>query len=280
MNRSAQWLTICLCIIVSGLFLKIDLTQSRIKNTSTSKVESIAHRAGLMHWPENTIYGIKQSIKMGIDIVELDVSLTKDDVLVLMHDSLVNRTTDGYGQVSRYTLSEIKNLDAGYFFQDEDGGYPFRGQGIQVSSVEEALSYADKIKLLLDLKEYSQSAITRLCDEIVSRNLQTQVLLGEFARKEGAATIRQWCDSSISSNLNVDELDTYETQIFPRFKHQFILLSGAMVGGEGFEALLQRAQRNHIKLYIYFVNSLEQAEKLEKLGVDGILSNNFEVLMR
>lgn len=69
-----------------------------------------AHRGDWRNAPENSIPALKNSIAMGADIMELDVQMTKDSVLVLMHDATLNRTTTGKGKVSDYTLAEIKQL--------------------------------------------------------------------------------------------------------------------------------------------------------------------------
>lgn len=70
----------------------------------------MAHRGGFVSTPENSISGIKNSIDLGVDIVELDVQLTKDRHLVIMHDATISRTTNGTGLVSDYTLAELKQF--------------------------------------------------------------------------------------------------------------------------------------------------------------------------
>ena len=67
-----------------------------------------SHRGQWREYPENSIGAIKEAIKDGADIVEIDVHLTADGVPVLMHDSTVDRTTNGTGKVSDFTLEEIK----------------------------------------------------------------------------------------------------------------------------------------------------------------------------
>ena len=71
---------------------------------------SVAHRGASMRAPENTILGFTIAGELGADAVELDVRATIDDVLILMHDDTVNRTTDGTGEVDQMTLAEIREL--------------------------------------------------------------------------------------------------------------------------------------------------------------------------
>ncbi|MDR1592064.1 MAG: glycerophosphodiester phosphodiesterase family protein [Prevotellaceae bacterium] len=74
------------------------------------KVQVASHRGDWRNYADNAIEGIESCIKMGVDMVEIDVAKTKDDYLVLMHDKTIDRTTNGKGKVSDFTLKEIKSL--------------------------------------------------------------------------------------------------------------------------------------------------------------------------
>jgi glycerophosphoryl diester phosphodiesterase len=74
------------------------------------RVRVAAHRGDWRNYPENTLEAIESCIKMGVDIVEVDIAKTKDGHLLLMHDATVDRTTNGKGKVSDLTLAEIKQL--------------------------------------------------------------------------------------------------------------------------------------------------------------------------
>lgn len=73
----------------------------------------IAHRGASGYAPENTLAAFKKALEFDIDVIELDVHLTKDNHLVVIHDKTVNRTTDGKGKVADKTLAELQKLDAG-----------------------------------------------------------------------------------------------------------------------------------------------------------------------
>lgn len=73
----------------------------------------IAHRGAISTHPENTLTAFQEAIDLGAHAIEFDVQWTKDQQLVVMHDTTVNRTTNGTGNVSDYMLAEIKQLDAG-----------------------------------------------------------------------------------------------------------------------------------------------------------------------
>ena len=89
----------------------------------------IAHRTTMGHAPENTLLGIRQALEMDCDGVEIDVQLSADGVPVLIHDDLLDRTTNGSGPVGEATLAALRALDA--------------GQGEQIPTLREALELID-----------------------------------------------------------------------------------------------------------------------------------------
>ena len=93
------------------------------------RILRIGHRGAAGHAPENTIAAIRKGISLGVDFVEVDVQRARDGRLVVMHDALVDRTTDGTGLVSEMTWKELQLLDA--------------GGGERVPSVEAALAAAN-----------------------------------------------------------------------------------------------------------------------------------------
>lgn len=83
---------------------------AEIHNPASKNVIVISHRGDWRNYPENSIPAIESVIRMGVDIMELDLKKTKDGVLVLSHDKTLDRCTNGKGPVSDYTLAEIKQL--------------------------------------------------------------------------------------------------------------------------------------------------------------------------
>ncbi|MDF2514807.1 MAG: Glycerophosphodiester phosphodiesterase protein family [Sphingobacterium sp.] len=88
----------------------IERTTAQLRNSPSEKVWVIAHRGDWRNAPENSVQAIKNCISMGVDMVEIDVQLTKDGKAVLMHDSTIDRTTTGKGRVGDWTLDSLKNL--------------------------------------------------------------------------------------------------------------------------------------------------------------------------
>lgn len=84
-------------------------------------MKNFAHRGFSGAYPENTMIAFQKALEAGADGIEMDVQLTKDGQLVVIHDERVNRTTNGTGFVRDFTLDELKQLDASYLYKDKTG---------------------------------------------------------------------------------------------------------------------------------------------------------------
>jgi glycerophosphoryl diester phosphodiesterase len=84
---------------------------------------NIAHQGGEDEFPSNTMYAFERSLKAGADMLELDVGVTKDDQVVVMHDTTLDRTTNGTGTIASHTLEQVEKLDGAYWFHAADDAY-------------------------------------------------------------------------------------------------------------------------------------------------------------
>ena len=101
---------------------------------------------------------------MGVDVLELDVHATADGKLVVLHDSTVDRTTDGSGNVNEMTLEQLKKLDAGFKFTNDGGKtFPFRGKGITVPTLEEIFDAFPAMTFNVEPKQQTPSITKPLC---------------------------------------------------------------------------------------------------------------------
>ena len=114
--RATKWLSCALLLLAvmcqpaAGAATRVDTLRERLMSADKSSVMVVAHRGDWRYAPENSIAAIRHSIDVGVDVVELDLQLTKDSVLVVMHDSRLDRTTTGKGLVRDWPLDSIKTL--------------------------------------------------------------------------------------------------------------------------------------------------------------------------
>jgi glycerophosphoryl diester phosphodiesterase len=132
------------------------------------KIVVIAHRGEHLHHPENTLPAFQAAIDAGADYYELDVRTTSDDKFVLMHDSTVDRTTNGTGKVSALTFDQVRSLDAGAKFSPAFAG-------TKVPTLDEAFDLAHgKINVYVDTKMADPQ---QLVDTIVRHDMQDHVVI-------------------------------------------------------------------------------------------------------
>ncbi len=124
----------------------VDRIISELQNSTSNNVLVVAHRGDWRNAPENSIKAIENCIAMQVDIVEIDVRKTKDDKLVLMHDATIDRTTNGKGKVSDYTLDELQQ----FYLKDNQGGKNAAVSIYKIPTLEDAL-LAAKGKVMLNL---------------------------------------------------------------------------------------------------------------------------------
>jgi glycerophosphoryl diester phosphodiesterase len=144
----------------------------------------IAHRGDSANRPENTLSACKEALSLGADIVEVDVQLTKDGHVVVLHDVTVNRTTDGTGSVRDMTLAEVKKLTAGcprrFGVQYKDEKIPTLGEVLDLAR--------GKAKIMIEIKRESVSAEddaieSKVMAEIEKRRLQKEAIVISFERR-------------------------------------------------------------------------------------------------
>ena len=115
---------------------------------------NFAHRGDSTRAPENTLEAFRKAVEAGAGGLELDVHLTRDGHVVVIHDATLDRTTSGSGVVEGATLEEIEGLDAGNGFS-QDGGktYPYRGLGLGVPTLAEVLEEFSDVSVNIDIKD-------------------------------------------------------------------------------------------------------------------------------
>jgi glycerophosphoryl diester phosphodiesterase len=135
-------------------------------------VLNIAHRGASGSFPENTLSAFRAAIETGADMCELDVQLTRDGAVVVIHDDTVDRTTDGTGAVVAMTLAEIKRLDAGVKFDKRFTAEP-------VPTLDEVFALVDgRCSLNIELK--SDGLEAKVSEMVRSRDAFGWTLVSSF----------------------------------------------------------------------------------------------------
>ena len=177
----------------------------------------IAHQGGDGLWPGDTMYAFEKAAALGVDVLEMDLHITKDNVLVLMHDETVDDTTEGSGALEDMILEEVKRLDAGFDWTP-DGGvtYPYRGQGITVPTLEEVFQAFPDYRMTIEIKKTERSMAQPFCALIRQYEMQDKVLVASF-HDERMDEFRQVCPEVATSSAQEET-------------RAFVLMSKAFLG--------------------------------------------------
>jgi glycerophosphoryl diester phosphodiesterase len=133
-----------------------------------AKPTIIGHRGAMAYKPENTLISFQKAIELGVDMIELDVRLSKDNHPVIMHDESVYRTTNGKGFISNFTLKQIKKLRI--------------NKTEKVPTLEEAVKLIKgKCKINIHIKEHK--AIDKVLEIINNNKIHKDVLISSFIEK-------------------------------------------------------------------------------------------------
>ncbi|MDE1462943.1 glycerophosphodiester phosphodiesterase [Spartinivicinus poritis] len=162
----------------------------------------IAHRGGKGLWPENTLHAFQEAVSLGVDMLELDVRQTKDGQLVVLHDEYVDRTTNGKGSISQLTLAEVKKLDAGFNWTEDNQNFPYRGKGISIPTFQEVLKHFPEQKMIVEIKQAHPAIEQSVCQAIRTTKKENHVIIGSFY-PEVLKRFRQICpDIATSASPN------------------------------------------------------------------------------
>lgn len=128
----------------------------------------VGHRGNAAHAPENTIESFRQAVALGVEALELDVHLSRDGQVVVIHDPTLDRTTDRSGRVDRLALAEIQQADAGARFTADRGATrPYASRGIRIPTLDEVLATFPAMPLLIEVKAAAAALGTR---ELIERH--------------------------------------------------------------------------------------------------------------
>jgi glycerophosphoryl diester phosphodiesterase len=288
MHKKASKFLLILIILLAVIYGVLASTTKPVPNHPFFDHEGVmvlAHRGGRGLWPEDTLYAFEQAAQMGVDVLDLDIHSTADGVLVVIHDSEVDRTTNGTGPVHNFTLAELKELDAGYNWTDDNGQtYPFRGQGITIPTLDEVFTALSPMPMSIEIKQAEPPIVIPFCQMIRDFGMTEQVFISSFYgdvlkefRREcpGVATAAVMSEVTLFFGLNkmflgnlyrapAEAMAVSEYAEIPKFGGELHLVTPDFI---------TMAHKHNIKVQVWTVDEPEDMERLLNLGVDGIFTD-------
>ena len=234
----------------------------------------VAHRGASGRAPENTMEAFKLGVEAGADAIELDVHLTADGQLAVIHDETLERTTDRTGRVADLTMDEIREADAGATFTGPGGeSHPFEGRGLRVPTLPEVLEWLpDTMGLVIEIKARPAA------DAVV------YALEGHPARTDGRMSVISFDEAAID---RVRELDPALRTGYLVAPGQSIDLAFAWASGHGHTgvhpweadlgadplAILAQAKVLGLEVGCYVVNDPGRMRFLSDTGLWGFVTD-------
>jgi glycerophosphoryl diester phosphodiesterase len=245
----------------------------------------MAHRGGRNLWPENTLYAFERAVELGVDVLEMDVHSTNDGAIIVMHDSSVDRTTNGAGPIQNFTLADLQTLDAGYSWTEDEGQtYPYRNQNILVPMLEEVFNSFPDVPMNIEIKQTQPSIITPLCDMIRTYQMTENVLVASFDM-DTIKEFRNTCPE-VATTAGEDEVRMLyvlsrmylgrlysppaEAVQVPEYWGDIHVLT---------ERFVRAAHNRNIEVHVWTINDEESLRLVLDIGADGIITDNPDRLL-
>jgi glycerophosphoryl diester phosphodiesterase len=233
------------------------------------QVDVVAHRGATGYAPENTIAAFDKGVEMKADYIEIDVQRSKDGELVIIHDTTVDRTTDGTGYVKDLTFEQIRSLDAGSW-----KGEQFTGE--KIPTFDEILDrYHGRTGILIELKapELYPGIEKEVAQKLIERNLdkpQNEKIIIQSFNFESMKITNSLLPKVPIGVLTSNRAHTTEQALaeFATYADYFNPSYGIVT-----EELVNQVHAQGMKIQSWTVRSHEAAEFLLKMNVDGIITD-------
>lgn len=235
----------------------------QVVEVNMKPIKVVAHRGFSGRYPENTSVAFEEALKLHVDMIEFDIHLSRDNALIIVHDSTVDRTSDGAGNVRDLTLAEIKKLDAGSWMDQ-------RFAGLRFLTLDETLEIiGGRTRMNVHIKAYDHDR--EILTPLVVKRLEQFDIRSECFIASDDVTIK--LAKTIQPEMSICNLSTAPKETYidrSRALGCMILQPGnAMVD----ESLVTEAHTHGLEVNPFYADDEAEMKRLISCGVDGILTN-------
>ncbi len=230
----------------------------------------IAHRGFKRKYPENTLIAFEAAIDAGADMIELDVTLSKDREVIVIHDDTLDRTSNGKGPVQQYRLAELKQLDAGSWFDPRFKGERIPTLGEVLDLVRNRILLNIEIKISAYEPDSPPDSIEKQILRLVSlKGCSDSVLFSSFepALLKRIVTVEKRSRIALLTEKPL-------TRKAWEYCENLGLFSWNPDYRSVTEGRVQEMHRKNIRVFPYTVNSLSDAKRQIEMGVDGFFTDD------
>ena len=243
----------------------------------TSKPRVFAHRGGCARGPENTIPAFERGLAAGADGLELDVHLSSDGIVVVCHDSTLDRTTNASGRLDRYTAAELSRIDAGYRFVDANGKFPFRGCGAGIPALRDVLLRFRDVPIIIEMKVDRPEMGRAVAADIAAVSAVDRVC----AAGEGSRAVRAAREAlpAVATSATRGDVRLALYRSWAHWPVRQVEYGGYQVPETSgmtrvvSPTFIRHAHAAGLQVQVWTVDDAADMERLLEWGVDGLISN-------
>jgi glycerophosphoryl diester phosphodiesterase len=227
-----------------------------------------AHRGASAHAPENTLAAFQLALAQNADGIELDVKLSSDGQVIVIHDPTVDRTTGAKGRVKDMTLADLRSLDAGSFFSEN-----FKGE--KIPTLEEVFETMGKrLFINVELTNYTtprDHLVETVCMLVKKFNLQKHVMFSSFFARN-LAKAGSYIPEVPRGLLALDGLGGAWARSFGYYFGKYQALHPYL--SDVTPEQVGRVHRLKGRIHVWTVNKAEDMRRLFRWGVDAIFTDD------
>jgi glycerophosphoryl diester phosphodiesterase len=235
-----------------------------------------AHRGAAAERPENTMPAFQRAVEIGVDALEMDVHVTRDNQLIVAHDPTAARTAGALLAWADLDLADVRRLDAGWGFVAADGTRPFAGKAIRVPTFAEVLDAFPAMRINVDLK--AERAVGLMLELIRARRADDRVTLASFQlgtlvaiRRRGYGGETALSQGEVASLLGLPAM-LWRQLPFTGTAVQVPINAGRIRFDRA--AFIAKCHSIGLRVDFWTIDDRAQAARLLELGADGIITND------
>lgn len=247
----------------------------------------IAHGGAKQLFPENTMVAFSGSVQIGVDMLEMDLRLTKDEQLVCHHDDSINRMSDGTGLLADFTLDELKQFNFGYGFTDLNGKMPYQNIKVEITPLENVFDSFAYLYFTVEIKDTGdrgKKAADVLYQLIKDKKLESRTIVASFD-DEIISYFREISHGEIAVSASQKEAT--------KFAISTKALSGILYFPEAVALQLPMKQsginlakkhvinsshKHNMAMHYWTINTKEEMQLLIENGADGLITDRPDLM--
>jgi len=253
----------------------------------------IVHGGAKELYPENTILAFEEITKMDIDAIEIDLALTKDNILITHHDLTIDRMSNGKGRVRDYDYLELLQFDFAYNFSYSEGSYPYRSnEKAKPETLHDLFSKYGDYKYIIEIKDLGEDgkiASEELYKIIKDYKMINKSIIASFD-DDNLEYLRKISNGELMLSTAVNEatkfviLEKLRLGIFyfPKsIAFQLPIKEKAMGIDMALDTkhLIDEVNRHNMCIHYWTINDKDEMKRLINLGVDGIITDRPDIMI-